>query len=150
MAGDQPRTTIDDLLAAARARLDRVTAEQALAVTARAAVIVDVRPLERRRRPRVVPARSTSRATTSSGGSTRPASGPTPPSATPERASSSCATRATPDKSLAAVTLHELGFARATDMIDGFDGWRAAGLQIEPFDEQRHAYDRPSVAGHDD
>ena len=31
---------------------------------------------------------------------------------------------------------------RTTDLIDGFDGWRAAGLPIEPFDEIRDAYDR--------
>ncbi len=52
--------------------------------------------------------------------------------------------------SLAAATLRDMGFERATDMIDGFDGWRAAGLPIEPFDEQRHAYDRPWIAGHED
>ena len=39
-----------------------------------------------------------------------------------------------------------MGFTRATDMIDGFDGWRAAGLPIEPFDEVRHAYDREWTA----
>src|SRR5579884_1586253 len=32
--------------------------------------------------------------------------------------------------SLAAVTLQELGFARATDVIGGFQGWRAAGLPV--------------------
>jgi hypothetical protein len=26
-------------------------------------------------------------------------------------------------------------------MVDGFDGWRAAGLPVEAFDEARHAYD---------
>jgi rhodanese-related sulfurtransferase len=43
--------------------------------------------------------------------------------------------------SLAAVTLLDMGFARATDMVDGFAGWRAAGLPVEQFDEKRHAYD---------
>jgi rhodanese-related sulfurtransferase len=34
--------------------------------------------------------------------------------------------------SLAAAALHELGVADATDVIDGYDGWVAAGLPIEP------------------
>jgi rhodanese-related sulfurtransferase len=33
--------------------------------------------------------------------------------------------------SLAAATLQELGFARATDLVGGFQGWRAAGLPVE-------------------
>jgi rhodanese-related sulfurtransferase len=32
--------------------------------------------------------------------------------------------------SLAAGQLKELGFAGATDVIDGVDGWRAAGLPL--------------------
>ena len=32
--------------------------------------------------------------------------------------------------SLAAVTLQQLGFARATDLIGGFQAWRAAGLPV--------------------
>jgi rhodanese-related sulfurtransferase len=34
--------------------------------------------------------------------------------------------------SLAAATLQELGFARATDLVGGFQAWRAAGLAVEP------------------
>ena len=33
--------------------------------------------------------------------------------------------------SLAAATLQQLGFARATDLDGGFQAWRAAGLPIE-------------------
>ena len=32
--------------------------------------------------------------------------------------------------SLAAARLQALGFARATDVIDGVDGWKAAGLEV--------------------
>ena len=35
--------------------------------------------------------------------------------------------------SLAAATLQELGFPRATDLIGGFQAWRAAGLSVEPY-----------------
>ena len=34
--------------------------------------------------------------------------------------------------SLAAATLQQLGFARATDLDGGFQAWRAAGLPVEP------------------
>ena len=34
--------------------------------------------------------------------------------------------------SLAAATLQQLGFARATDLDGGFQAWRAAGLPIQP------------------
>jgi rhodanese-related sulfurtransferase len=34
--------------------------------------------------------------------------------------------------SLAAATLHELGLTRTTDLIGGFQAWRAAGLPVEP------------------
>jgi rhodanese-related sulfurtransferase len=34
--------------------------------------------------------------------------------------------------SLAAARLHDLGLARATDVIGGFQAWRAAGLPVEP------------------
>ena len=34
--------------------------------------------------------------------------------------------------SLAAATLQELGFRRATDLDGGFQAWRAAGLPVDP------------------
>jgi rhodanese-related sulfurtransferase len=34
--------------------------------------------------------------------------------------------------SLAAATLQQLGFANATDLVGGFQAWRAAGLPTEP------------------
>ena len=34
--------------------------------------------------------------------------------------------------SLAAATLQQLGFARATDLDGGFQAWRAAGLPVDP------------------
>jgi rhodanese-related sulfurtransferase len=33
---------------------------------------------------------------------------------------------------LAAATLRDLGFARATDVVGGVEGWRAAGLPVDP------------------
>ena len=37
--------------------------------------------------------------------------------------------------SIAAATLRELGFARATDVIGGFEAWRAAELPVEALAE---------------
>jgi rhodanese-related sulfurtransferase len=34
--------------------------------------------------------------------------------------------------SLAAATLRELGFARATDVVGGFEAWRESGLPVAP------------------
>ncbi|MEA2252228.1 MAG: hypothetical protein QOG70_2470 [Solirubrobacteraceae bacterium] len=34
--------------------------------------------------------------------------------------------------SLAAAALHELGLKRATDLVGGFQAWRAAGLPVQP------------------
>jgi rhodanese-related sulfurtransferase len=39
--------------------------------------------------------------------------------------------------SLAAAQLQELGFRDATDVIDGVQGWLAAGLAVEPLDVLR-------------
>jgi rhodanese-related sulfurtransferase len=36
--------------------------------------------------------------------------------------------------SLAAATLQQLGFAHATDLVGGYQAWRAAGLPVEPAD----------------
>ncbi|WP_394429686.1 rhodanese-like domain-containing protein [Streptomyces sp. SGAir0957] len=34
--------------------------------------------------------------------------------------------------SLAAASLHQLGLHRATDLVGGFQAWRAAGLPVQP------------------
>lgn len=34
--------------------------------------------------------------------------------------------------SLAAATLQDMGLRRATDLVGGFQAWRAAGLPVEP------------------
>jgi rhodanese-related sulfurtransferase len=134
------RTTVDDLLEAARARLARVSAREALEATSRGAVIVDIRSQDQRRAHGVVP-----------GALWFPRNhlewrfDPTSEWAHPAVSDSEtrvvlmCAQGYA--TSLAAVTLQDMGFVRTTDMVDGFDGWRAAGLPVEPFDEQRHAYD---------
>lgn len=126
------RRTIDDLLAEARAGLARLTAAEALAAVRRGeAVLVDTRSEDERRAQ----------------GYVREAR---------HHPLSVLEWRLDPDagwawdddvgldtwvvllcregyaSSLAAARLQSLGFVRATDVIDGVDGWRAAGLPLHP------------------
>lgn len=121
------RKTVEELLAEARARLRRLVPEQAVAAQARGALLVDVRGEEDRGREGVIP-----------GALHVPLS--------------VLFWRADPDSlnrnerigsldrelvvfcndgyasSLAAATLQELGFERATDLDGGFRAWSAAGF----------------------
>jgi rhodanese-related sulfurtransferase len=47
--------------------------------------------------------------------------------------------------SLAAATLQELGFAHATDVVGGFQAWRAAGLPVADPDGLTPAPSRPGA-----
>jgi rhodanese-related sulfurtransferase len=124
------RRTIDELLREARARLERLDPEAAFAAMAGGALVVDTRSEGARRQTGVIP------------GSVHvplsvlywrldPTSGFDDP-----RLSSDldrqivlvCAHGYS--SSLAAATLRELGFARATDMVGGFEAWLAAGLPV--------------------
>ena len=122
--------TIDDLLAAARARLDRLTPTAALAEAAGGAVIVDTRCAEARRAKGVIP------------GSVHvplsvlywrldPTSGHDDKSLSDRgrRVIIVCADGYS--SSLAAATLRDLGFERATDLDGGFNGWAAGGFPVE-------------------
>ena len=120
--------TVDDLLAAARARLHRMTPEQAAEAARRGeAVIVDIRADSQIEHDGAVP------------GARR-----IPRNALEWRLDPACEHR-DPDlasydrrvilmchggyqSSLAAATLKDLGLENATDMIGGFQAWRAAGL----------------------
>ena len=49
--------------------------------------------------------------------------------------------------SLAAVNLRELGYARATDIVGGFQAWKADGLPVRPLDEEHGEPDEGLPAG---
>lgn len=123
-------TKIDDLLEAARAKLDRLDPGAARAAVDAGALIVDTRCAEARQAGGVIP------------GSVH-----VPLSvlywrldATSGHHDSGLSDR---DRliilvcadgyssSLAAATLHDLGFSRATDLAGGFNGWVAAGMPVE-------------------
>jgi rhodanese-related sulfurtransferase len=122
--------TIDGLLQAARARLERLEPGEALAAMSSGALLVDTRCAELRRDDGVVP------------GSVHvplsvlywrldPASPHRDPSLsdTARRVILLCAHGYS--SSMAAATLLDLGFAGATDVVGGFEAWAAAGLPVE-------------------
>jgi rhodanese-related sulfurtransferase len=123
------RQTVDELLRAARARLERLTARRAYDAMADGALLVDIRSERQRDADGVVP------------GSLfiprnvlewrmDPSSGHQHPSVggLDRRVILMC--NEGYQSSLAAATLQTLGFARATDLIGGFQAWRDAGLPV--------------------
>lgn len=133
MADATSRRTLDDLLADARSRIERLEPEAALAAQSRGALLIDTRSNDERTRSGVIP-----------GALHIPRS--------------VLEWRLDPDidrafhnphvvgleqhlilvcahgesTSLAAATLQELGFTRATDLIGGFFAWQTAGLPVHP------------------
>jgi rhodanese-related sulfurtransferase len=126
------RTTINDLLDRARARLDRVTPPEALDAQRDGALIVDIRTESQRESDGAIPGAIWHprnvlewRADPASGHSDPQLSGDLH-----QRLIVVC--HGGYQSSLAAATLQDLGFTRATDLDGGFEAWRAAGLPVEP------------------
>jgi rhodanese-related sulfurtransferase len=136
MAEETRRTTLDELLTAARGLLQRLEPGAALAAQSQGAVLIDTRSQDERRRTGIIP------------GSLH-----IPLSVLPWRLDPDgdpafhnphvvgldqwlvlvCAHGYS--TSLAAATLQELGFSRATDIAGGFTAWEAAGLPVHPAPE---------------
>jgi rhodanese-related sulfurtransferase len=121
---------IDGLVERARARYERVTPEQASAAAEHGALIVDIRSDAQRARDGLVP------------GAVHVQRNVLEWRADPtcESRDEQIVSRHGPlvvmcaqgyQSSLAAATLLDLGIADATDMVDGFEGWVAAGLPVE-------------------
>ena len=124
------RQTIDDLLAAARARIDRLTPEAARDAMAGGALLVDTRSADLRRETGVIP------------GSVHvplsvlfwrldPASGYDDPALSDLTRPVILLCAEGYSSSLAAATLRDLGFTSVGDVIGGFEAWAAAGLPVE-------------------
>jgi rhodanese-related sulfurtransferase len=123
------RATIGELLEAARGRLKRLEPSAAQAALADGALLIDTRSPDQRRENGVIP-----------GSVHIPLSvlfwrlDPTSESADhamddPTRTVILICAHGY-SSSLAAATLHDLGYAHATDVIGGFEAWAAAGLQV--------------------
>jgi rhodanese-related sulfurtransferase len=116
------RRTIDDLLAAARARLDRVGAADLERERDDGALVVDIRPLEQRQRDGAVP-----RAVVVDRNVLEwrldPASAHRIPEVTGYDQRIVLVCNEGFSSSLAAATLHDLGLTRATDLVGGYQAW---------------------------
>jgi rhodanese-related sulfurtransferase len=127
------RKTIDELLQEARSRLDRLEPDAAFAAQKAGALLIDTRSSDERAREGVIP-----------GALHIPRSvleWRLDPDNEPARRSPYvqgldqqlvvvCAHGYS--SSLAAATLQELGFARATDLAGGFVAWKERGLPVIP------------------
>jgi rhodanese-related sulfurtransferase len=121
---------IDEQLARARDRLQRLTPEGArAAVAAGGAVIVDTRPLDQRRTQGIIPG-AVPIGRNVLEWRADPTSGYTDSALRGRRLIVMCAEGYS--SSLAAASLQAVGLADATDMSGGFLAWQAAGLPVEP------------------
>ena len=115
---------VDRLLARARSGLDRVAPADLAAEIAAGAVVVDIRPVEQRRRDGELPG-----AVVMDRNVLEWRLDPTSPYRLPLADDPDARVIVVCNEgyasSLAAATLRELGVRRATDLIEGFQGWLA-------------------------
>jgi rhodanese-related sulfurtransferase len=119
--------TINEILADARARLERLDPGKAHAETREGALLVDIRPAAQRAGEGEVPGALIVERNVLEW-RLDPASDARLPEATGHdlRVIVLCSEGYT--SSLAAASLHDLGLTRATDVVGGFQAWRAMGL----------------------
>jgi rhodanese-related sulfurtransferase len=123
-------TTIEELLAKARARLDRVTPREAFAEQRAGALLVDTRTFEQRRDRGLIPGALLVDRTVFEW-RLDPFSPWHIPEVTDHAVRIIVVCRQGYSSSLAAATLLDLGLARATDVIGGFEAWESEGLPVE-------------------
>ena len=132
---------VEELLQDARARLQRITPEQAhVEHRDHGALIVDTRTFEQRRAQGLIPGALVIDRTVFEW-RLDPAGEHHVAGVTDHDVRIIVICRQGYSSSLAAASLHDLGLVRATDVIGGFDAWRAAGLPVEAFDPETY---RPS------
>jgi rhodanese-related sulfurtransferase len=144
VAGVTGRKTLAELLREARSRIERLEPAHAAEAIAEGAVLVDIRADGDREREGVVPG-SLHVPRTVLEWRLDPDSEWRSPYAPGlgERVLVLCDHGAS--SSLAAAALVELGFARAGDVVGGFEAWRAAGLPTAPAPARRES-ERPGMA----
>lgn len=121
---------VDELLARARRRLRRVSAQDAAAEQAAGALLVDIRPADERARNGYIPGAVVIDRNVLEW-RLDPASQWRSPVVRDhdQRVILICGQGY--QSSLAAANLQEMGLINATDVIDGFEGWVAAKLPVE-------------------
>jgi rhodanese-related sulfurtransferase len=122
--------SVEDLLAAARARLQRVNATEAAEAAERGALLVDTRPLQQRRDEGEIPGALLIERNHLEW-RLDPASDARIPEATGYDVEVIVVCSEGYSSSLAAASLQDLGLLRATDLDGGFHAWRDAGLPVQ-------------------
>jgi len=121
--------TIERLLAAARARLVRVSPEEAAQLVAEGGLLVDIRPVEQRRHEGEVPGALVIDRNVLEW-RLDPASDHRIPEVTGYDQAIVVMCSEGYSSSLAAAALQDVGLVRATDLEGGFQAWAASGLPV--------------------
>jgi rhodanese-related sulfurtransferase len=127
--------TIDQLLADARDRLDRLSPHQAMAARRGGALMVDIRPAAQRLAEGEVPGTLVIERNVLEWRFDPASSARLPQAGYDLQVIVMCSEGYT--SSLAAAALHDLGIRRATDLDGGFHAWAAAGLPVGPAGQGR-------------
>jgi rhodanese-related sulfurtransferase len=122
------RRTIDQVLAEARTRLDRLTPRQALRAAAAGAVLVDIRPAAQRGAEGEIPGALIVERNVLEWRFDPASAARLPQAGYDLQVVIFCSEGYT--SSLAAAALQDLGIRRATDLAGGFLAWQAAGLPV--------------------
>ncbi len=122
--------SVDALLAAARARLQRLTPEQARDAVRQGALIVDIRPYAQRVAEGEVPGALVVERNVLEWRFDPTSTARLPQARADLQVVVLCSEGYT--SSLAAAALHDVGVPRATDLTGGVAAWRAAGLPLVP------------------
>ena len=132
MSGD--RLTIGDLLERAQARLHRLEPAAVLAAQRNGATVIDLRTGDDRRAHGTIPG-AVAIPLSVVFWRLDPTSGHDDPRLSDPTREFILVCNDGYSSSLAAATLQDLGFERATDLAGGFNAWLAAGLPVEPYSE---------------
>jgi rhodanese-related sulfurtransferase len=122
------RRTIDQVLAEARTRLDRLTPRQALRAVAAGAVLVDIRPAAQRAAEGEIPGALIVERNVLEWRFDPASAARLPQAGYDLQVIIVCSEGYT--SSLAAAALQDLGVRRASDLEGGFLAWQAAGLPV--------------------
>ena len=123
------RKTILDAVEEARARLERLGPEEAIRAIADGAVLVDIRPVDLRRRYGIVPGAIVIDRNVLEW-RVDPDSGAADPRVSGLDGHVIVMCQQGWTSSLAAADLQDLGVWRATDLAGGFEAWKDAGLPV--------------------
>ncbi|MGE5527200.1 MAG: rhodanese-like domain-containing protein [Methanosarcina sp.] len=123
-------TGVEDLLAEAQAEVDRYTPAEAAAAAREGAILIDIRPLEQRRRDGLVPAATIVQRNVLEWRLDPRGEHRDPALARDDRPVILVCDEGY-QSSLAAATVRRFG-VEAADVIGGVQAWMAAGLPLEP------------------